>query len=220
MSLLNIVNQNGSVNIQPRNDIKVKSLETTTFQLTAAPANGDILLCDADGNATWTAISTSSIVTSATAPVTFSTGTTGLAINSTNLRVNANFLDTIQNIRTVSSPSFTTVNLAGTLATLPPSGDVVTTAFGTSITPGTAKQNTLGYDILVNVCYQITPTATCNLVCGTGPSATPLTDTIVQGFSSADIWCFPVYLPKDYYLLVNHGGAATGVTVTCTANAI
>lgn len=114
-----------------------------------------------------------------------------------------------------TSPTITTPLLASGFSSTPTDSHTATTAFGTSLTLGTALQNTAGYDILVNIVLSVTVAASATVVMGIGPTSTPTTDTAISTFSITGDFTLCAYVPNNYYLLVNKTG-----TLTSTNNII
>jgi len=152
-------------------------------------------------------------------------GTTGennvLRIGSASL-VSSAFIAGIVGVSQTASA--VTINASGQLGaaagiiTAPVSSHTATTAFGTSLTAGTAVQNTLGYDILLNISVVVASATTATLTLGVGSTATPTVDTVVASFSSAGTYSFSAIVPNSYYVLVNDTGtiSITSITVqTC-----
>jgi hypothetical protein len=110
-----------------------------------------------------------------------------------------------------ASGSFT-----GGWSTAPVSSSTATTAFGASLTAGTALQNTTGYDLLVNVAASFTAATTATLILGVGSTSTPSTNTVIPSFTVAasTLYTFAAIVPSNYYLLVNSTGTITGLTLT------
>lgn len=100
-----------------------------------------------------------------------------------------------------------------TLATAPPSSNTATTGFG-SLAVGTALQNTLGYDILVNVSIAITAAVGASISLGVGPTNTPTTNPVTAAFSVALTASFSAVVPSGYYCLVTTGGTITVGSIT------
>lgn len=115
---------------------------------------------------------------------------TGLSVNATN-------------------PTITVPLLSGGLCSTPTDSNTATTAFGTSLTLGTAIQNTTGYDIIVNVGLSATAATTATIVMGVGSTSTPTTNTVIPSFSAACAFTITAYVPNSYYLLVNKTGTLT-----------
>lgn len=103
-----------------------------------------------------------------------------------------------------NAPTFT----AG-IATTPVSSHTATTAFGSSLTLGTALQNTTGYDLFVNIVLSVTVAASATVVMGVGSTSTPTTDTAISTFSITGDFTLCAYVPNNYYLLVNKTGTLT-----------
>lgn len=101
------------------------------------------------------------------------------------------------------------------LISAPTDSHTATTAFGNSLTLGTPKQNTTGYDIMVNIVISVTAATTATIVMGVGSTSTPTTDTAVSTFSLTGDFTLTAYVPNNYYLLVDKTG-----TLTSTNNVI
>lgn len=99
--------------------------------------------------------------------------------------------------------------LTTTLCTTPVSSNTATTAFGTSLTLGTGKQNTTGYDLLVQVVLSVTVAASATVVMGVGSTSTPTTNTAISTFSITGDFTLTAYVPNGYYLLVDKTGTLT-----------
>ena len=104
----------------------------------------------------------------------------------------------------------------GGLSTAPVSSDTATNGFYTSATAGTALKNTLGYDIMVNICVDVTSSTTATLVLGVGSTSTPTTDTVVPSFTFAALTPlnFTAIVPNNYYLLINSTGTIVISSIT------
>lgn len=104
----------------------------------------------------------------------------------------------------------------GGVVTKPVSSNTSTTAFGTSLTAGTSIQNTLGYDILVNIAVAVTSSTTATIVMGIGSTSTPTTNTVIPSFTVATFtnFSFSAIVPNSYYLLVNTTGTITIGSIT------
>lgn len=108
-----------------------------------------------------------------------------------------------------SSPTIATPLLTGGFSSTPVASSVATTAFGSSLTLGTAKQNTTGYDILVNIVLSVTVATTATIILGVGPTSTPATNTAVSTFSITGDFTLCAIVPNNYYLLVDKTGTLT-----------
>ena len=97
----------------------------------------------------------------------------------------------------------------GTIRTAPPASNTVTTAFVSTLTFGTAVQNTTGYDIEVEIGIIVTAATTATIVLGVSSSATPTTNTVVASFSTTGVLTLSAYVPHNYYLLVDKTGSLT-----------
>lgn len=103
------------------------------------------------------------------------------------------------------------------LYTQPPSSNTATTSFGTSLTVGTSKQNTLGYDILVNIAVTVSSATTATITLGVGSTSSPTINTVIPSFTVAasTIYTFSAIVPQNYYVLVNDTGTITISSITC-----
>jgi len=123
-----------------------------------------------------------------------------------------------------SSTSFgnSGLSLQGYLTTSPPSSATATTAWVTSLTAGTAQQNTSGYDMLVTICVTVALSTTATLVMGVGATSTPTTQTVIPSFTvaAATQYTWSAYVPNNYYLLVNSTGTITISSITTMAMGI
>lgn len=109
-----------------------------------------------------------------------------------------------------------TGKFTGGLATNPVASSVATTAFGTSLTAGSAVQNTTGYDLLVNIAVTVTAATTSTLTLGVGTTSSPTTNTVVPSFTVAasTVYSFSAIVPNNYYVLVNQTGSPTIGSIT------
>lgn len=105
---------------------------------------------------------------------------------------------------------------AAGIITAPTDSHTASVAFG-SISAGVAKQNTLGYDIQVNVSVAITAAAAATVSLGVGPTNTPIVDPLIAALSAATIISFSAIVPNNYYILVNTGGTITVGSITTQA---
>ena len=94
-------------------NLTTTNLSSTTFSMTTSPTNNFVLASNSAGRSSWVSASTlvgGGTVTSANLPLQISSGV--LALNYiTNLRLSGSNLETIQNITTTSSPTFSNLNL-------------------------------------------------------------------------------------------------------------
>jgi len=107
----------------------------------------------------------------------------------------------------------------GAIVTSPPASHTTTTAFGSSLTLGSATQNTTGYDIILNIEVTVTAATTSTLTLGVGASSTPTTDTAVPSFTVAasTVYGLVAYVPNNYYVLVGSTGTPTVGSITVVA---
>lgn len=77
-----------------------------------------------------------------------------------------------------------------------------------SLTIGTAYQNTFGYDIVLTVYVSVASAVTASILSGVGPTNTPTQQTIVSGLtvSAVSVITVPVYIPSGYYALISTSG--------------
>lgn len=99
------------------------------------------------------------------------------------------------------------------LGGVPTNSHTATVAFG-SLTIGTPKQNTLGYDILVTCRIPVTAAVSGAVAMGVGPSSTPTTDSLTGTLSAATTVDFSAVVPSGYYLSVAQSGTITLGTPT------
>lgn len=103
---------------------------------------------------------------------------------------------------------------AAGIITAPTDSHTSSVAFGSSLTAGTAKQNTLGYDILVNVSVAFSLATAATVVLGVGPTSTPTTDAVTASISAGTVVSFSAIIPNNYYILVNTTGTITVGSIT------
>ena len=109
---------------------------------------------------------------------------------------------------------------AGTVRTAPPASHTAI-SFGTSLTLGTALQNTLGYDILVNICVSVTAAVSANFQIGVGSTNTPTKDNILPAsISAAETFTVCVIVPHNYYVLLDKTGTSSTSTNQLIVTAI
>lgn len=110
------------------------------------------------------------------------------------------------------------INTLGTTST-PSDSATATSGFGTSLTAGTAKQNTTGYNILVNISLNVSSATSATVVMGVASGATPTTNTVVPTFTTATFVpiSFSALVPNNYYLLVNTTGTISISSITTQA---
>ncbi len=117
---------------------------------------------------------------------------------------------------TIDQNQLVTANSLASLSTLktaPPASNTATTGFG-SIAIGTALQNTLGYDILVNISVNATVATGATIVMGIGSTNTPTTNAVTGSFSTGLTSSFSAIVPAGYYILVNTTGTITVGSIT------
>lgn len=110
-------------------------------------------------------------------------------------------------IATISSGG--QLGTAAGIITAPVSSSIASAAFGTSLTAGTAVQNTLGYDILLNISVAITMGIGATVTLGVGPTSTPTTNAVTNTIAMASNMSFCAIVPNNYYVLVNTTGTIT-----------
>ena len=144
-------------------DFTISSNGTThTFNIPSAGASNRGFLTAAD----WTTFNNKQSALTFTAPLSNTAGTVSLDINTTNLKLTASQLNTIQDIATTSSPSFTGATLSG-LAT---KGIVTNTAagvLGTQTGTGLLKDNGAGVITYDNSTYLTSATGVTSFRAGT-----------------------------------------------------
>lgn len=116
-----------------------------------------------------------------------------------------------------TSPTITTPLLASGFSSTPAASHTATTTFGTSFTLGTAIQNTLGYDIIVNAGILVASATSATITMGVGSTSTPTKDTVIPSFTTAVIGLLGLcaYVPAGYYLLIDKTG-----TISLTNNIV
>ncbi len=123
-------------------------------------------------------------------------------------------------------PTFSTTMPQGVgfsyLISAPSASSTVTSGFVTSLTAGTAVQNTSSYDIICNITVTVSLSTTATIVCGVGSTSTPTTDTVVPSFTVAasTAYTFSVAVPKNYYLLVDTTGTITVSSITVQSSGL
>lgn len=77
-----------------------------------------------------------------------------------------------------------------------------------SLSIGSAFQNTLGYDVVLTVYLDIASATTASISLGVGPTSTPAQQTIVSSLTASALSVIPVtiYLPNNYYALLTTSG--------------
>jgi hypothetical protein len=76
---------------------------------------------------------------------------------------------------------------------------------------GSAYQNTLGYDVILSLYLNITVNSTGSISCGVGPTNSPSTQTILSGVTVLGYFPITVYLPSNYYVIVNTSGITASI---------
>jgi len=112
-----------------------------------------------------------------------------------------------------SLPSLIQENITQTgtlsaLLTAPTSSSTATSTFG-SLTVGVAKQNTLGTNIIVNICVEISSGSGGVIAVGIGPTNSPSTDPVTLPISVATTGYFSFSVPDNYYILLTTSGTIT-----------
>lgn len=110
-----------------------------------------------------------------------------------------------------SNPNITT------MCSSPPASSVVTIAFGTTLTSGTAKRNTLGYDILVNINVPVSLAVSGIISIGIGATSTPSVSALTNTLIATGILNFSAIVPNNYYLMLSTSGTITLGTITLQA---
>ena len=121
-----------------------------------------------------------------------------------------------------STTNVTTTTIGGNIVTTPVAANTATTAFGSSLTAGTAAQNTTGYDVLLNIVVQVSAATTATLTLGVGTTSTPTLETAVPSFTVASATFFTIfaYVPNNYYVKVSDTGTITVTNITVVAMGI
>ena len=117
-----------------------------------------------------------------------------------------NFIDTAQT-RTVTFPDATgTVQLQSQALITAPANSA-----SSSLSVGSAFQNTAGYDVMLTVYLSITAATTASILLGVGTTNTPTQQTIISSISTAalSIVAIPIYIPNNYYALLSTSGTIT-----------
>lgn len=94
------------------------------------------------------------------------------------------------------------------IRTNPVNSSVATPAFTSSLTLGTSVRNTTGYNLLCNICVDVTSATTATITLGVGSATAPSNNTVVSSFSTVDPIqkIFSAIVPNNYYLEVNTVG--------------
>lgn len=174
-------------------------------------ANGQLYLCTnpSSGIQTWSNLATTAVATlsSLTSIGTIGTGVwqgtvVGATYGGTGVNNGSN-----------------TLTLASSVSLSRVSSHTATGAFGNSLISGTAKQNTTGYDLLLNISVNVTSSTTATLILGVGSTSTPTTDTVVPSFTvaAATVISFCAIVPNNFYVLVNTTGTITVGSITVQA---
>jgi len=74
---------------------------------------------------------------------------------------------------------------------------------------GVPYQNSLGYDVTLQVYFDITSNTSGVISCGVGPTNTPPQQVIVTGSTTVGYLPVSVYLPNNYYALISTTGTIT-----------
>lgn len=195
------------------------SLLTGTYNLSIGYSSGDVYVSSESSNIL---LNSSGIVGDS------NTLRIGLATGSSNKQLNKAFISGI-NGNSVSNPILVYTNTStdqlgtsASLITAPSASSTVTSGFGSSLTAGTAVQNTLGYDILINIVVSASLATTATIVLGVGPTSTPTTNTVIPSFTVAALgfYTFSAVVPSNYYVLVNTTGTITVASITVQAMGI
>jgi len=109
----------------------------------------------------------------------------------------------------VTSPTATVFSTG--LSTAPVNSSVATAAFVTAFTAATSYQNTTGYDLMVNICVEISAATTATLTLGVGSATSPTINTVVPSFSvaAATFFTLSAIVPNNYYIQVASTGTPT-----------
>lgn len=126
----------------------------------------------------------------------------------------ATITNSISTNSSVFIKSTTAINFSSSITTTPVASSVATVAFGSSLTAGTAVQNTTGYNLLVNVSIVVTAATGATITMGVGPTNTPTKNTVISSFSVAETVSFCALVPNSYYLLVDTTGTIVVSSIT------
>lgn len=113
----------------------------------------------------------------------------------------------------VVDPSTGQLTKAAGIQTAPTDSSTATTAFGATLTTGTPVQNTLGYDIYLNVSGMALVGAPGTVVLGVGPTSPPSTNDVTPTLAGTGLVSFGAVVPNNYYVLVDVTGGVTIPTV-------
>lgn len=74
-----------------------------------------------------------------------------------------------------------------------------------SLSLGTAYQNVLGYDVLLIIYLEVVNVTGGGIQCGISSNSTPIQQTIISTIPGTTelIVTIPVYIPKNYYVLIS-----------------
>lgn len=102
------------------------------------------------------------------------------------------------------------------ISTAPVNSSVATSAFVTSLTAGTSVKNTAGYNLLCNICINITAATGATITLGVGDSTGPTANTVISTFTTAAVLVqnFSALVPNNYYLVVNTTGTITVASIS------
>ena len=119
---------------------------------------------------------------------------------------NAIFAGTVKATRFGSNATPPTVS--GTVSSAPPSSATIQTALG-NLVLGTAYQNTLSYDVYIQVFLSITVNTSGVVSLGVGSTNTPTQSTIVSGVTTTGFIPVKFKIPAGYYALLSTSGTVT-----------
>jgi hypothetical protein len=99
------------------------------------------------------------------------------------------------------------------------SSHTATTAFGTSMTIGTAVQNNTAYDMLVNMAIVVSSATSATISLGVDSTNTPTAVTAIPTFSTASTvtYMLSAYVPSSWYLKITDSGTITVSSITSWA---
>lgn len=129
-----------------------------------------------------------------------------------------NFVNIITNTPSNASRTWTfpdasgTVFLAGGAISASSISSAPAASQASSLTLGSAYQNTFGYDVVLTVYLAVTAATAGTIQIGVGSTNTPTQQTVVSGLTLAALAIIPltIYIPNNYYALI------TLTTVTAT----
>lgn len=209
MSLENIIVNVGTNTVLPRANLDLLSVESKTFKLDSNPTNGYFLTSDGSGVGTWAEPAFNKI--SVTQPLQYSGNNISLSYTGNFSLDIDNKLDTVQDISTTSNVQFNSMTLLGPIVCRGTATNITTSNFG-QLALNTAKQNTVGYDIMIIYSISVTPTTTASLEIGTDLTNVVATNPFILDFTTSQQFLIPILVPAGYWVKVANVGAVTVVS--------